>query len=261
MALFTDGPAATVDDLRRYDSSAGSLAHDAGINLDDKLAVAAEEVGQAIFYFLLSHSTPAFNGILTGPPGEARRQRLGLSDVMVTPAVRRWTSLKALAGLYRDAYQSDVTDRYRKKWDEFEQLAREAEDFVFGTGVGLSLNAVPKAPVPRIDQVTGTATGTDCVVRATWVSQGGEGAPSNTWHATLAPGDQVSMQSAPPAGVTGWNVYVAPTDSTPLLQNDSPMPVDGGWRMPMGSLAQGRPILEGQPPDYIVVDRRLVPRG
>jgi hypothetical protein len=265
MALFTDGPPASIDDLRRYDSSAESLAYDAGINLDDKLTVAAEEVGQSIFGFLLFHSTPCYPGIglsLNVVPGEARRQRLGLSDVIVTPAVRRWTSLKALSCLYRDAYESDVTDRYRVKWEEFERLASAAEDFTFTTGVGLSLSPVPKAPVSTVTQASQTETGVDCAIRVTWVNgQGGEGAPSDVWNAPLAPGDQVTVSSPAPAGVSGWNIYVALADSTPALQNSAPLAPGAGWTMPLGSLASGRPILEGQPPDYIVVERRILPRG
>jgi hypothetical protein len=265
MALFTDGPPASIDDLRRYDSSAESLAHDAGINLDDKLSVAAEEVGQAIFSFLLFHSTPCYPGTglsLNVPPGEARRQRLGLSDVMVTPAVRRWTSLKALSCLYRDAYESDVTDRYRVKREEFEKLATDAEDYTFTTGVGLSLSPAPKAPVPTVTQASQTETGADSSVRVTWVNgQGAEGAPSDVWNAPLAPGDQVTVSVPAPAGIAGWNIYVALADGTPLLQNAALLPPGAGWTMPLGSLASGRPILEGQPPDYIVVERRILPRG
>jgi hypothetical protein len=265
MALFTDGLPASIDDLRRYDSFAESLAHDAGINLDTKLSVAAEEVGQAIFHFLLFQSTPCY--LVTGwslnfPPGEAGRRRLGLSDVMVTQAVRRWTALKALAGLYRDAYDSDVTDRYRVKWQEFEQLARAAEDSAFTTGIGLSRNPVPKAPVPAITQASQTETGVDCVVRVTWVNgEGAEGAPSDVWHAPLAPGDQVTVPCPPPAGIVGWNSYVALAGNTPTLQNSAPLAPAAGWEMPLGSLASGRPILEGQPPDYFVVERRILPRG
>nr|AEQ20626.1 hypothetical protein [uncultured bacterium CSLF43] len=265
MALFTDGPPATIDDLRRYDSSAESLAYEAGINLDNKLAVAAEEVGQSIFSFLLFHSTPCYPAVglsLNAASGEAHRQRLGLSDVMVTPAVIRWTALKALSCLYRDAYESDVTDRYRVKWQEFERLASAAEDFTFTTGVGLSSSPVPKAALPTVTQASQTETGVDSVIQVTWVNgQGAEGAPSDVWNAPLAGGDQITVSSAPPAGVTGWNIYIALAGNTPLLQNATPMAPGAGWSMPLGSLSQGRPITVGQPPDYIVVERRILPRG
>ena len=73
MMLFTDGSPASIDDLRRYDSSAESLAHDAGINLDAKLSVAAEEVGQEIFSFLLFHTGVSTDGNPENPSNPRNR--------------------------------------------------------------------------------------------------------------------------------------------------------------------------------------------
>ena len=265
MTLFTDGSPASIEDLRRYDSSVENLARDLGINLDAKLSVAAEEVGQEIFDFLLFHGTPLGSGanlFLNIPPGEFNRQRIGLSDVMVTPALRRWHALKTLAGLYRDAYGSDVTDRYRLKWDEYEKLAKEAGDYSFTTGIGLSRSPVPKAPVAEVTQTSHPADRIDCSVLITWVNaQSAEGAPSDIWHAALGPGDQIAVPGPVPAGVIGWNIYLGQGDGSPLLQNSPPLPPDALWTNSGGPLRQGKPILEGQPPDYIVVERRILPRG
>jgi hypothetical protein len=170
MALFTDGGPASIIDLKRYDSFAEDLARDAGIDLEAKLAGGAEEVGQGIFEFLLFRSSPqgsASNLLLSLPPGESRRQKLGLSDVVVTAALVRWHALRSLLGLYRDAYGSDVTDRYRLKCDQYEVLAREAADYVFTTGIGLARNPVPKAPVPAIAQIDPAALRADYAVRVT----------------------------------------------------------------------------------------------
>jgi hypothetical protein len=265
MTLFTDGSPASIDDLLRYDSSAENLARDAGINLDSKLAEAAEEVGQELFGFLLFHSTPLGSGanmFLNIPPGEASRQRMGLSDVMVTPSLRRWHALKALAALYRDAYGSDVTDRYRLKWEEYEKLAQEAENYSFTTGIGLSRSPVPKAPVAVVTQTSQTADRVDCSVRTTWVNgQGAEGAPGDTWHAALGPGDQIAVPGPVPDGVSGWNLYMGLGDGTPLLQNSPPIDPEVTWTNSGGDLRQGKPIVDGRLPDYIVVERRILPRG
>ncbi len=115
MALFTDGGPAVIADLRRYESSAESVARDEQIDLDAKLAVAAEEVGLETFSFLLMHATPMT---------EMSRRRAGVRDVVVTEPMRRWHAVRTLAGLYRDAYGSSVNDRYRRKWEEYEKLAK-----------------------------------------------------------------------------------------------------------------------------------------
>lgn len=265
MALFTDGGVASIDDLRRYDSSAADLAHDAGINLDSKTSVAAEEVGQQIFSFLLFQSTPLYSGanlFLNIPPGEAMRQRLGLSDVVVTAAVRRWTALKALAGLYRDAYASDVTDRFRLKWEEYERLAHEAEDYAFTTGIGLVRNPVPKAALPLVSQTSQATKRTDFTIQITWANGDGvEGAPSDLWHDLLGPGDVVRLAGPTPSEVAGWNIYVAQGDGTPLRQNSSVLAPADSWTMVDGALNDGPTIAEAQTPDYVIVERRILPRG
>ena len=265
MSLFTDGPAASIDDLRRYDSSATDLSHEAGIDLDAKLSVAAEEVGQEIFSFLLLHSTPGYsdaNLFLSGGTGESIRRRLGLSDVVVTPAVRRWTALKALAGLYRDAYASDVTDRFRLKWEEYDNLAQEAQDYTFTTGIGLARNPVPKAPVGVVTQTSQATERTDCSIRITWISgESVEGAPSDLWHDSLGAGDLITVPGPAPTGVAGWNVYVAQGDGTPLQQNGSLLAPNAAWTMIDGPLGQGKAVIEGQTPDYLVIDRQILLRG
>jgi hypothetical protein len=265
MTLFTDGSPASIDDLRRYDSSAESLAHDAGINLDAKLSVAAEEVGQDVFSFLLFQSSPNGSGgslFQNSVPGEATRQKIGLSDVMVTPALRRWHALRTLAGLYRDAYCSDVTDRFRLKWEEYEKLAKDASDYSFTTGIGLSRSPVPKAPVAVVTETSATVDRTDYSVRLTWVNSGGaEGAPSDSWHASLGSGDRIAIVGPAPSTITGWNVYLAAENGAPLQQNVAPVSPDEAWTNPGGTLRQGKTLLEGQPPDYIVVERRTLLRG
>lgn len=265
MALFTDGSPASIDDLRRYDNATDDVARDANIDLDSKLAEAAEEVGQEIFRFLLFRSTPqALIGsvLVNGAPGEAIRQRLGLSDVVVSTAIRRWHALRSLAGMYRDAYGSDVSDRYLKKWQALETRAREAEEYAFGTGIGLTRNPVPKCPAPMFTQTSDENQRNDYSVRIAWVSgDGTAGTPSDAVQIALGTGDQVTVPAAAPAGVAGWNIYIGELESSPSLENDTPIGIGAAWTMPGGPLTRGRPLVEGQLPDYLVVERRILPRG
>jgi hypothetical protein len=253
MALFTDGGPASIDDMKRYDSACEDLARDAGIDLDAKLSVAAEEIGQEILNFLL------FQG---GPGNRAGRLSKGLADVVVTPAVRRWHAVRALAALYRDGYSSDVNDRFRAKWQEYERLSKESAEQAFTAGIGLSMAPVPKALMPAIAQADGSNGRTYCSVAVTWVGPNAtEGAASDEFRLDLGPDDVVRMTGTAPE-VAGWNVYAAPVGSPLSLQNDVPMDINGVWTWPPSGLREGRQLIAaGQPADYFVVERRILPRG
>lgn len=259
MALFTDGAPASIDDLRRYDSSAENLAHEAGIDLDAKLSVAAEEVGQEVFRFLLLQSDSRFmaGGDIAS---EAARRITGLSDVVVTPSLRRWHAMRALAGLYRDAYASEVTDRFRLKWQDYERLAKDAEAYAFTAGIGLSRNPLSKAPVPDVEQFSSITNRVDSCLRIAWVNGIGEGTPSDPLKVALGPGDVVSVSDGAP-NATGWNVYAAGDEDTPMLQNDTPLGLGDKWTVPATGFRTGRPPVEGRLPDYLVIERRIIRRG
>ncbi len=264
MPLFTDGPPASIEDLKRYDSSAEELAHDAGIDLDAKLGIGAEEVGQEILEFLLFQASAGYTGSAIWNPAlgtQARRGR-GIGDVVVTPAVTRWHALKTLEAVYRDGYGSDVTERFRRKLDEYTKLARRAAESAFTAGIGLSAEPVAKAPLPTVVQNSSPADRTDCTIRVTWVrASGREGAPSDAWDAALGAGDVISLGDSAPAGVTGWNLYASPRDGAPGLQNDTPLLIGERWMFLAQALKQGKAPVDYELPDYLVVDRHVLPRG
>jgi hypothetical protein len=252
MALFTDAGPASIEDMTRYDSACEQLAHEAAINLDNKLAVAADEVGQEILGFLLSQG---------GAENRGERMRRQLGDVVVTPQVRRWHATRALAGLYRDAYSSEVTDRYRMKWKEYEKLANEAQEHAFTSGIGLVHSPIPKAPFAVIAATGGAVSRTLRSVRIAWVaSDGSEGAPAMEYAADLGPGDQISAPGPVPTGVSGWNVYLGTDGGTPLRQNAEPVSIGTFWTVPESEPVEGEPAGDGQPADYYVVERRILSR-
>lgn len=253
MALFTDGPPATIDDLRRYDSSTDEVARDSRIDLDAKLSVAAEEIGEEILDFLLFQGTPQT---------EAARQRIGLSDVVVTASLKRWHAMRALADLYRDAYGADVSDRFRKKWEDYEKLAEETAEYVFTTGIGLARDPVEQAPLAVVAQADETSSRADFTIQIAWVSNGGaEGAPSEALPVQLAPGDRILAPAPAPPRVTGWNLYLGAGQQVPMLQNDSPIPVDVLWTVPAGASRSGQQVPRTTIPDFRVVERRILQRG
>lgn len=252
MALFTDGTPATVEDLRRFDNSCEELAKDANVDLKDKLQVAADEVGDEILSFLL------FQGV---PENRASRQRTGLKDVVVTSTIRRWHATRALAGLYRDASGTEVTERFHRKWKDFERLSREAAERAFMTGIGLARTPVPQAPIVGFAETGPALLRASRTIRMTWVGPDGtEGSAGPALRVDAAPGDIISAPWPAPQGVGKWNVYVGIGDGTPLLQNETPLNADTSWRVPE-VLNAGRPVREGQDPDFYVVQRQSVPRG
>ncbi len=252
MALFSDGGPAVMADLRRYESSAESVARDEQIDLDAKLAVAAEEVGMETFSFLLMSATP-----LT----ETARRQTGLADVVVTEPMRRWHAVRTLAGLYRDAFGSSVNDRYRRKWEEYEKLAKDAAEYCFTTGIGLSRVPVPKAPLPLVAETAIVPDRADRTIRINWVqADGAEGAASDALEYSLAPGDEILAPGSVPAGVTGWNVYIGVSGGAVTRQNPSPLGLNVAWAVAYG-LEEGTAATDGPAPDYLVVERRILRRG
>ena len=170
--------------------------------------------------------------------------------------------MRALAGLYRDAYSSDVTNRYAQKWAEYEKLSNHAADYCFTTGIGLSRNPVPQAPVAVVTQAGQAAERIACAIYLTWVNAAGqEGAPSEAWQAPLGTGDQLVIQGSAPASIVGWNVYIG-TDTEPaVLQNSAPLSPSTAWTLPDSGLVQlGAGLPDGQKADYLVVDRRVLSR-
>ena len=62
-------------------------------------------------------------------------------------------------------------------------------------------------------------------------------------------------------GVTGWNIYIGLSDGIAELQNDKPIATGSSWTKPGNALRQGKAVVEGQVPDYMIMERRILPRG
>jgi hypothetical protein len=265
MALFTDGPPAAIADLRRVDSSIEDVASAAGIDLNAKLELAAEEMGQEIFSFLLflcpeNGSTASLQ--LGATPAVAARQRIGLTDVIASGAVRRWHALRTLAAVYRDLMGTDVNDRYKSKWQTYENLAKQASEYACSTGIGICRNPVQQAPVAVVTETSQATTRLDCRVYVTWVnSAGDEGAPGPAWTAQLGMGDRIVAPLPAPAGVAGWNVYLGIDQAEAKRQNQSLLELDGAWTIPPAIAVDGPAMGDGQRADVLVVERRIIPRG
>ena len=255
MALLTDGNPNDTEALRVYESSMLDVAHVEGIDLDSKLSLATEELSQEVLNFLLDHA-------LSDPQGNERR-RVGVSDVVVTRQVKRWHALHTLVLVYRDAYNNQINDRYRKKWEEYRDLAGAAKEQATTFGIGLVPAPIPRAAIPAFGTVPGTMETTTYFVRASWVSASGqEGSPSVLITYQTADASRMTVASVdPPLVATGWNVYVGLSPTALWQQNGTLLAIGQTFTLPAGALLAGRIPGDGQAPESYVAGSSTLRRG
>src|SRR5574340_877720 len=109
MALFTDGTMTSLEDLTAQDSGLLGVVGPEGIDTTKKLSLAQEELGVELAALL-------------------PRAGVGLENVVVTSPLRLWHVFKTLELVYRDAYHSQLNDRYRGKWETYRDLAKWASE-------------------------------------------------------------------------------------------------------------------------------------
>jgi hypothetical protein len=256
MALLTDGNPNTSEALRAYETAVLDVAHVEMIDLDAKLSLATDEISQDVLDVLVDHTW------LHDLQAKVRRM-MGVSDVVVTPQLRRWHALRTLDLLYRDAYNNQLNDRYRQKWDEYVKLSRDARERALRFGIGLVAEPVPRAVMPVFSVAPGLIPATTYYTRVSWVSTvGQEGSPSEVTTYQTVDGSLLVVQPVnPPAAATAWNVYLGQTDSTVTLQNSAPIAVGQTFTLPPTGLVTGKQPGDGQTPDMYVSGGRLLRRG
>ncbi|HEY6389935.1 MAG TPA: hypothetical protein VIX89_01585 [Bryobacteraceae bacterium] len=255
MALFTDGPINRMIDLQNYENAILDVASTESIDLAGKIALAQIEIGTALTLFLLRRFPQRdFQSTI--------RRTIGVSDVAVTDQLRQWHAHKALALVYRDAYDNQLNDRYLGKWTQYEQLTKRSLQEYLQIGVGLVADPIPKAAVPALNTLPGTASSGTFYIAVTWVNQQRqEGSPSDVAQISTLDGQHpVVTVENPPARAIGWNAYVGGSPDTLRLQNGAPLAAAANWTV-MGELAQGSRPGDGQQPTWFLADQRLIERG
>jgi hypothetical protein len=170
MALFVDGPACTIDDLTNQDAGLLDVALGTNINVSTKLRLAMEEI-QTDLQLWLNRPRPTI--------GLAWVPTLHIGQVVATPPLKCWETMHALALVYRDAYFSQLVDRYQAKWQEYANLARGARESFIASGFGLVSDPVPQAAPPDLATTPGPQSGGTFYACVCWVnSTNQEGAPS-----------------------------------------------------------------------------------
>ncbi len=256
MALFTDGPACSIQDLIDEDSGLLEAAQITGINVTSKIRLAMDELQSEVENWL-QRPRPAF-----GPPWTTAP---GIAQVVVTRELARWAKMQSLSMVYRDAYFSQLIDRYQGKWDEYAKLTRFARDQFIASGVALVFDPMPKAALPVLGTVSvlsNPPAGT-FYVSVTWVNQAGqEGASSDAASITVPAGNAVTVMvtGAPPRAV-GFNVYIGTAPAGTAMANQNLLPPESSFTYIPGGVISGKPAGTGQSPDYTKALPRTLQRG
>jgi len=246
MALFSDGCASDVADLRAYDAAIAEVAAAEGVALQAKLELAMQEIGVELEEFLLR---------TTGGQAE-------LSQVVVTPPLKQWHTLKTLALIYGDIHNSHVSRRFEGKWADYKMRARWAAESLFRIGVGLVSKPIPKAAAPQVRTVSGRLEPGTYLIKVAWVNERGEsGAPSEAAVWTLAAEGGLGVRAVhPPPAAAGFHVYAGVSEKELWQQTAAPQGPGTEW-VSSGPLGRGAPPTAGQEPERYVRNERILRRG
>jgi hypothetical protein len=254
MALFVDGPVCAIDDLTDQDSGLLAVAQTNGINVATKLRLAQEEIGTELQLWLDKAK----------PNAEmARGPALRIGQIVATMPLRRWETMHSLALVYRDAYFSQLVDRYQSKWQEFNRLAGDARENYIATGMGLVTDPLPQARPPLLAGSPGPQSGGTFYASVAWVNAAGqEGAASAASSIAIPDGNLTTVSAIePPDNAVGFNVYGGVDPYAMTLQNETPLAVNVLFLYVPGQVTQGRQPGAGQTPDFIRPMVRTWSRG
>lgn len=255
MALFTDGTISTIEDLQAYDAAILRVASAEGVDLSSKLRLAETEVGIEIEEFLTKRGALAATGVGGGTSG--------LANVVVTPPLKQWNTLHALALTYADIDGNHLNSRYATKLVDYRRRARWAADSLFRMGVGMVAAPVVKAKGLAVRTVAGDQPIQPYYLQIAWSdAHGASGMPSDVVVFVPAePGLPAVRSLTPPEGVSGFDVYAGTVDGQLRRQNATPIACDQEWVMPATGLLDGDPPGSGQAPEWFVRNDRVLLRG
>lgn len=245
MALLVDGPMSTIEDLRAQDSGVLEVSHGEGVDLTAKLEIARAQIEIEIESML-------------------RRAGCGsIGQVVATAGLKRWHVLKTLAMTYRDAYFSQLNDRYRERWRAYDSEAHEEGERLMETGVGMATNPLPRPGPVTVELPQGVLAPGNYWVRVSWMSANGEESEASRGESVAVdvPHSLVVRPGSAPAAATGWNVYVGRGPGLETKQNAAPLELGSYWAYESGELDEGAKPGEGQKPDFHCARRRLLRRG
>jgi hypothetical protein len=259
MALFTDQSIVILDDLLQFETTLVQIASTHGINVDTKINLASSVVGDQLMLWLLD--------VCASDPQWLIRRTIGLTTVVVTPALRRWLCVESLSRFFAEAYNLQLNSRFQGKWTEYQKESQNARTMAAMAGVGIVYNPLPKPAVPLVSVQAGNAPAQSMFVQTAWVDvHGNEGAPSPVNGLILADNSSIKVAmaegelGAPPAAI-GWNVYVSTVATNTSLQNPTPLAIGSTWDLPSTGLMSGADPTDGQQPNFYITISNQIRRG
>jgi hypothetical protein len=254
MALFVDGPVSSIDDLTHQDSGLLDVAETCGIDVTTKLWLAHEEL-ETDLQLWLDRPRPTLE-MAFGPV-------LHMEQVVVTPPLKRWGTMQALSLFYRDAYFSQLVDRYQARWDEYSRLTRDAYERFVASGLGIVQSPVHKAAIPVLSTVSGPQPGGTFYGSVAWVNAAGqEGAASDAASITVADNNLMTVSAVSSAAdAAGFNVYAGNALNAMVRQNNIPLVPGASFTYVPGFTTAGPAPGSGQRPDVVRPLARTLLRG
>ncbi|MBV9500315.1 MAG: hypothetical protein JO138_13160 [Acidobacteriaceae bacterium] len=259
MALFTDAGAVSLDDLLQFETSLVQVASSHGINVDTKIKLASETIGDKLLLWLLD--------VGASDPQFVQRRVLGLSTVVLTAPLQRWICFESLSRFFAEAYNVQLNTRFQGKWTEYEAESAQAEQMLFMSGVGIVYAALPRPVMPSVLVEGGNLPAQAIFVQSAWVdAAGNEGAlspvnglvlPAQSSIAVSMPGSSAYF----PAAAVGWNVYVSSSEVDLTRQNLTPRPVGSIWYSPSTGIVDGPDPVGGQTPQFYITLSKQIKRG
>jgi hypothetical protein len=249
MPLFTDGKLGSIEDLKDYESSVLQTANVEGIDVTAKLKLAHRDIGFVLAQHLARHGFKA--------PAD-------LSRVVINEALVHWHCLHTLELIYRDAYNSQVNDRYLGRWKEYSKSANHAGATATALGIGMVGSPIPKANAPVVTTEAGGGLGTrSYYVSISWQAANGltgELSQPAVISAPLSTLVRVAAGEAP-AAACGWYVYASESENDLRRQNVAPLAPGAAWLEPGTGLRSDLPAIPMQSPDWYVRTDRVLRRG
>jgi len=245
MALFTDGDVSGIEDLRGYDTQLLDVANIEGIDVTRKLKLAQDEIAAEVAVMLAGASP-------TVDPGR----------IVVTTPLKLWHVFLALELVYRDAYRSQLNDRYAGKRDEFHLMVKWAHEKIIQTGLGIVNDPIVRATPPHVELCSGSLPDGTYYVAAAWTDvAGAEGMTSIPATIDVAGSSFAVRMGATPANAAGWHVYAGVAPHSLFQQNSAPLTPGQTWTQPDTITAGGKAAGFGQAHDYLLPVPRMIQRG
>jgi hypothetical protein len=254
MALFTDGPASTTEDLAGQDSQLPDAANTEGIDVGRKLSLAQDELAVELAG-LLNRRGAGGDPLWTSAA-------LDVGHVVVTPPLKMWHTFRTLELVYRDAYYNQLNERYSGKRDAFHDMATWAREKLIEAGIGIASDPVALASTPVVQTTAGNLPAGLYYITMAWVNGAGEeGACASPAVASTIGGTLLVQPQHAPENARGWNVYVGQAPESMTLQNGPPIPAGQNWTQPNPVATAGRAPGSGQAPNYLFATARTIQRG